>query len=256
MSPPWAVVAFFAAWIPWNLVELRADRKTTLTAGDQVRIYAGALMDFSRKHPNPTAIVLSAKPESFQIWGIVAALNYPYPGPRKPPLIVAEDQVSKLAPETPVTFISWDRDRARVNFLSKVPGAPDAAYLKMGPETPFWQLDDGWYGLDDYFRWTAPQAAAHLSWPEGAGQFEVVVNVSPSIMRVNGYTEVRLNINGRDLGARRFDRPGIESIRWALPPRDAPEARIGFTVEPASHFPPDPRLLGAPVVAFGFVPGN
>jgi hypothetical protein len=169
---------------------------------------------------------------------------------------VAEDQVSKLAPETPVTFISWDRDRARVNFLSKVPGAPDAAYLKMGPETPFWQLDDGWYGLDDYFRWTAPQAAAHLSWPEGAGQFEVVVNVSPSIMRVNGYTEVRLNINGRDLGARRFDRPGIESIRWALPPRDAPEARIGFTVEPASHFPPDPRLLGAPVVAFGFVPGN
>jgi len=253
LIPPAATVAFFALWIPWNIRELRIDRRTTLTADDQVRIYAGALIDFARQHPNPPAIALSSKPDSFQIWGIRAVLNYPNPNPRSPIQIIDENQVRALPSNAPVIFINWDRDRNKVHLLSKDPSQPEAAYLKMGPETPFWQLDHGWYGLDDYFRWTEPQATAHLSWPEGAKQFEVVVNVSPSIMRTNGYTEVRPTINGHDLGARRFDRPGIESLRWNIPPRVSAAAIVELTITPPSHFPPDPRLMGAPIVSFGFV---
>jgi hypothetical protein len=239
--------------MPWNIRELRADRKTTLTADDQVRTYAGALMDFARRHPNPPAIVLSSKPDSFQIWGARAALNYPNPNPEAPFEIITESQARGLPPHAAVTFINWDRDRNKVSFLARNPDEPDASYLTMGPETPFWQLDSGWYGLDDYFRWTEPSATAHLSWPADAKQFQVVVNVSPSILRTNGYTEVRPKINGHDLGPLRFDRPGIQTLRWKLPQRETSDARIELIVTPASHFPPDPRLLGAPVVAFGFV---
>jgi hypothetical protein len=80
-----------------------------------------------------------------------------------------------------------------------------------------------------------------------------VVNVSQSVLSTNGYTEVRPKINGHDLGVLRFDRPGIETLRWKIPPRDGSEARIELIITPASHFPPDPRVLGAPIVSFGFV---
>jgi hypothetical protein len=249
--PPAVTLAFFALWMPWNIHVLRFDRKTTLTADDQVRIYTGALMDFVRQHPNPPAIALSSKPDSFQIWGIRAALNYP--NPHTPLELMDESQAAKLPANIPVTFINWDPQHNKVRFLSKDPNAPDAAYLKMGPDTPFWQLDHGWYSLNDYFRWTGPQATAHLSWPPDATQFEVVINVSPSIMRTNGYTEVRPTLNGKVMEPRRFDHPGIETLRWDLPKRDYPNAIVELTFQPASRFPPDPRILGAPVVSFGFV---
>jgi hypothetical protein len=253
MVTPAAVVAFFALWIPWNILELRADRKTTLTADDQVRIYAGALMDFARQHPDTPVIALSSKPDSFQMWGISAALRYPHRDSQTPVRIVEESAVSKLPADTPVTFVNWDRQQSKVSLLSKDPKVSDAAYLTMGPETPFWQLDGGWYGLDEYFRWTEPHAAAHLAWPTGATQFEVVVNVSPSILNTNGYTEVRPSINGHDLGPKRFDHPGIQSMRWILPPREKATANVELTIGPPGHFPPDPRLLGAPIVSFGIV---
>ena len=75
-------------------------------------------------------------------------------------------------------------------------------------------------------------------------------------MRTNGYTEVRPTLNGKVLEPRRFDRPGIETLRWDLPKRDYANAIVELTFQPASHFPPDPRILGAPVVSFGFVPPN
>jgi hypothetical protein len=253
MTPPAAVLVFFLAWVPWNIRELRVDRKTILTADDQVRSYAGALMDFARRHPTPPAIALSSKPESFQIWGVRAALNYSNLNLRVPVQVMDERQARALPRSAPVTYINWDRDHSKVSFLSKDPKVPDAFYLKMGAETPFWQLDSGWYGLDDYFRWTEPRATAHLTWPVDAVEFEVVVNVSPSIIQTNGYTEVRPKVNGHDLGLRRFDIAGIEAMRWKLPPRDSAMATVELIMMPASHFPPDPRLLGAPVVAFGFV---
>jgi hypothetical protein len=82
----------------------------------------------------------------------------------------------------------------------------------------------------------------------------MVVNVSPSILKVNGHVDVRPSINGLDLGVQRFNRPGIETLHWKLPVREQARASVEFTFEPAGHFPPDPRTLGAPVVAFGFVP--
>lgn len=253
LVPPVAVLAFFAAWVPWNIHQLRIDRKASLTADDQVRIYAGALMDFTRQHPNPPVIALLSRPDSFQMWGVRAALNFPNLNPHEPLQIIDGNQARTLPRSTPVTFIDWDQDHNKVRLLSKDPSNPDASYLKMGQETPFWQLDSGWYALDDYFRWTGPQATAQLFWPAEATQFEVVVNVSPTLIRMNGYTEVRLTINGQDLGSRRFDRPGIEASRWNIPAKYTSDAMIELNITPASHFPPDPRLLGAPVVSFGFV---
>jgi hypothetical protein len=152
MLPPAVAVVFFAVWIPWNVVELRVDRRVTLTADDQVRIYVKALLDFGRLHPDPPAIAVSSVPASFQMWGVRAALNYPYQGLHLTPKFVDENEARSLPPGARVTFINWDRDHNKVHVLSKDPARPDSAYIKMGPDTPIWQLDQGWYGLDDYFR--------------------------------------------------------------------------------------------------------
>jgi hypothetical protein len=251
---PVATVAFFALWIPWNLVELRADRKATLTADDQIRIYAGALLDFRRNHPELRSIAFSSAPDSFHIWGIQAALNYESPFTRLAPKFMDEAEARKLPDAARVTFINWDRNHNKVHILSKDPSAPDASYLKLGPETPIWQLDQGWLGLDEYFRWTEPTAKAHLAWPADSAHFEIAVNVSPSILKTNGYVNVRPSINGHDLGSLRFDKAGVETLRWDLPKGREAKANVELTFEPVGHFPPDTRTLGAPIVAFGFVP--
>jgi hypothetical protein len=252
LLPPVATLAFFAVWIPWNVVELRIDRRATLTADDQVRVYAGSLLTFARTHPDPPLFAFSSVPESFHVWGIQGALTYVYRDQQIVPQFMDEEGVRNLPPQAKVTFINWDRDHNKVHLLSKDPSMPDAAYIKMAPETPIWQLDQGWYGLDSYFRWTKPQATAHLAWPSDAAKFEVVINVSPSIIGTNGYTDVRPSINGHSLEAQRFDRPGLETLQWNLPARRDPTAAIELNFEPPGRFPPDPRLLGAPVVAFGF----
>ncbi len=256
LVPPAATLAFFAIWIPWNVVELRAERKVTLTADDQVRQYAGALMSFTRANPKPPRVAFWSAPESFKMWGIQAALNYPYRTTLVTPEFMDEPHAQTLPADARVTFINWDRKHNQVQVLSKDPALPEASYLKMGPDTPFWQLGRGWYGLDDYFRWTEPHASARLMWPPDVTQFEMIVNVSPSILKANGHVDISPRINGRDLGVQRFDRGGLETMRWSLPARDQERATVELTFEPAGHFPPDPRTLGAPVVAFGFVPNT
>jgi hypothetical protein len=256
LLPLVATLLFFAAWIPWNIHELRADRKMTLTADDQVRVYATGLMDFARRHPDPPILAIYSKPASFQVWGIRAALSYPNPNPRSPLQLMDQSEAVKLGPNVPVTFVKWDPEHNQIRFLAKNPDDPGSSYLTMGPETPFWQLIRGWYDLDSYFRWTEPHATARLFWPPEASEFEMVLNVSPSLLSKNGYVEVRPALNGHTLETHRFDRVGIQSSRWNLPQRDNPVADVELTFQPASRFPPDPRLLGAPVVSFGFVTSN
>jgi hypothetical protein len=256
LAPIAATLVFFLLWIPWNVLQLRRDRRVTLAADDQVRVYAGALLSFAREHPDPPVVAFSSVPPTFHVWGIQAALNYPYRNSQIAPRFLDESKARALPADARVTFINWDRDHNTVRLLSKDPSQPNAAYIKMGADTPIWQLGAGWYGLDDYFRWTEPRAEARLAWPPDSAQFEVVINVSPAILRTNGYVGVKPVINGYNLGLKRFEQPGIETLRWNLPPRRDSVATVEFTFEPAGHFSPDPRTLGAPVVAFGFVSSN
>jgi hypothetical protein len=253
MVPPAATLAFFLLWIPWNIVQLRADRKTTLTYDDDARIYVNGILDYARAHPNPPVFAFSSLPPGFHGWGLQAALQYPYLGRPVKLSYLSEPEARRLPPHVVVSFLNWDRDHRRLLVLVKDPSIPDASYITMNAQTPVWQLETGWYTSDDYFRWTEPLATARLSWPAEATAFEAVLNVGPSVIQKYGYTSIGVKIDGKDLGTRRFEKTGIVKVRWELPARGRSEAHIEFDAEPHAHYEPDPRLLGAAIVSFGFV---
>ena len=108
--------------------------------------------------------------------------------------------------------------------------------------------------MEGRFRWTQPKATARLYRPEGARQFELVVNLSPQMLRDIGHTEVTVILDGRPLGKKQFAATAWQSARWDLDPAPAGEVTVEFQADPAYHPPqPDSRVLGVPIGAFGFV---
>jgi hypothetical protein len=115
---------------------------------------------------------------------------------------------------------------------------------------PIWQLDDGWLPDEGFFRWTNPQATAHLFRPAGATEFELVVNVGEELVKRLHATHVEVSLNGRRIGGADFQQAGLRTVRWKLDP--APPGRAEFSI---STSPPFPGVvpLGIAVCSFGFV---
>jgi hypothetical protein len=219
-------------------------------------MYVNALFDYVRAHPRLPQLAFSQVPANFHLWGIQAALNYSIPNQTVNVSYMDELQARALPPSTNVTFLNWDRHKKKLFIIPKDPSASEVPYLHMDAQTPVWQLEEGWYTLDDYFRWIEPHAAVRLSRPPDAAAFEVVVNVSPALIQKYGYTSLQVSMDGKLLGSRRFESQGIQTVRWDLPggsPADTKSVRIEFDIYPKAVYPPDPRLLGIAMVSFGMV---
>jgi hypothetical protein len=251
LVPPWWILVFFAAWLPWNIRELRVDRRATLTADDEARPYVTGIQEFARKNPEPRQFAFTQLPAGFHLWGLRAAVIYAYHRDAAP-LFIEEEKARKLASTGRVTFLNWDSKAKRLFAVTQDPAVGDASYIEMNGLTPIWQLDEGWFGLDAYFRWIAPRATAHLSRPPDVKHFELTVNMGqPTIDKYHG-SSVHLILNGQDLGAKQFDAPGIHIGRWDLPPAEAGPAFVELRAAPEIHIAPDPRTLGVAITAFGF----
>jgi hypothetical protein len=133
----------------------------------------------------------------------------------------------------------------------------DTTYITMNEVTPVWQLSDGWYGLEDGYRWAAPRATARLYRAPRATQFEVVINVGPKLMQAVGHSDFSARLDGRVLGTAQLTEPGIRILRWPLPPSAPGTVEIEFQAAPPFHASgADPRLLGAAILSFGFLPSG
>ena len=248
------VVLFFLLWIGWNEVNLRLNRRHALAMADENRTYVQAVGKAAREHPDTASFIYDGAPFSMQAWGIQGALRMAT-GRSDIHLTNIEDKnLRRVLDADRVVILSWSAPLRRLSVASHAAGEPDAAYIRMDRATPLWQLDRGWYSLENRFRWTEPTATARLYRPADARQFELMVNISPDMLRDIGHTEVTVSLNGRRAGAKRFDTNGWQSVRWDLEPAPAGEVRVEFRSEPAYHAPrPDTRVLGVPIVAFGFV---
>jgi hypothetical protein len=252
VPPAWSL-AFFVLWMPWNLFQFRKDRHVTLAMDQENRIYVNGLIDYAKAHPELPQLAFSQVPVNFHLWGIQAALNYSKSRPGMDIAYLDEPHARALPASSQVTFLNWDRQKRKLFVISKDPSAPDVPYLHMDAQTPVWQLEEGWYSLDGYFRWTEPHASARLRRPENATVFEAVVNVSPALIQKYGYSNLRISIDGKVAGSKRFETAGVQTVRWNLPPGAASTVKVVFDVEPSAVYPPDTRTLGIAMVAFGFV---
>jgi hypothetical protein len=246
----WASAAFFLLWVPLNYLQTRTDAEATLKQDKEVQGYVTALVDFSRAHRNPPIYVKFGTPAEFHDWGIRAAISYPLPlfsGVD----VVESEKARDLPAGTKRAYIQFDRDLLTTKVILEDPSAPKASYIAINNSAPSWQLGEGWYDRQDNFCWIAPRATAVLGWPKDGRVFELVMFVPEPLLAKYGHRDVRVRINGTDLGVKRFDRAGRQVGRWELPVRSGEDAHVEIDSEPEAHVPPDPRPLGVVVVSFG-----
>ncbi|MGH9719613.1 MAG: hypothetical protein ACRD8O_05335 [Bryobacteraceae bacterium] len=240
-------------WLPLNYYHLRANRRYALSVAGENRAYVTTLADFARQSPESRVFVYDGRPQELRQWGIHGALRCVFRRPDIELKSIADKDVRKALDDPRAALLSWDAGRRK---LAVMPRGPDVAFIEMGPETPIWQLGDGWFGPEGRFRWIEPVATARLLRPAGARRFEVTLNISPLFIREVGRTEVEVSIDGRRIGAETFTTNGWLTVGWPVVPEpSASIVEVRFRVEPG--YQPssgDPRKLGIPIVSFGFRP--
>ena len=115
---------------------------------------------------------------------------------------------------------------------------------------PIWQLADGWYQRENFYRWTKPEARATLRRPEGASKLEVSVNIGAIHIRDLPKVQLEVFLDGASICVQDFTTAGWQKRAYALKP--AGRVSVGFRTTPAYHPQGDPRVLGIPIGGFGF----
>jgi hypothetical protein len=246
-----AAAAALVLWIPWDYQQMRLQRHGKLAKDDEVRAWLTALEKFAAQSPPIEAFVFAGAPAGFQRWGVEGAIRYLFPAP-KPEIRWSEDKdAARFLTRDRLAVLHWDGQKLEV--VSRTPETPDAAYLTMGGATPVWQLGDGWYSLEETFRWIRPSASARLYRPPGARWFELRVNVGREQLETAGAQPVTVKVGGMALEPCRFSSPGWHTRRWQLP--EAGEGPVEVRFEVARGFRPnnETRVLGIAIGGFGFV---
>jgi len=246
---------FFAAWIPWNYAHLRVNRRAALTEAAENRAYVASLLRSRDTLTRVSTVINDAFPEALHPWGIEGALHYLYPSQQVEVCALVETCAQKAFQRGSFAVLNWDRARRNLVVLSPEPGALEAAYFQIrgNPRQAVWQLEEGWNAWEENFRWIAPYARARLRRPAKARWFELVAHIGPQQIRDLGRTTVEVLMDGRPVGRREFRAALIQTVRWELPPGEAGTVRVEFRVTPEYRPPPEHRLLGIPIAAFGFV---
>jgi hypothetical protein len=253
----WVAAVFLAAWLPWNYLDLRDYRIQKLAEDADCRDYVAQLRASAPSLRGIPAFLYYGLPPAFPPWGASGALLYLLPDVNVK-LYSMEDRAAKRFLQSPaVATLVWVQRNHKVWIAAHRPDTPDTPYILMNEITPLWQLTDGWFELEDGYRWTAPRATARLYRPEGATQFEVVVNIGPQLLEAIGHTDFTARLSGEPLGTVHLAEAGVRTLRWALPPGPPGTVEAEFQADPPYRAPgDDPRTLGAAVVSFGFLPSG
>jgi len=252
VTPPAVVAIFFLLWLPLDLHELRLQRRDKLARDDDARNWVTAWNRFAAGSTAPPDVIIwSGEPTGFGAFGVVAAIKCTYrPGAV---LDVRYSDRPTLPPgRMRVAFLTWDGALHTLEAIEHTPQTPDVSYIDATSGTPVWQLQKGWYGPENHFRWIAPDAVARLDRPATATRFEIRVLASATLLEKVGPVTVRILLDGRDQSPRRVAEAGWQTLAWDLPP--APPGPVSVTIhtEPPLHPEGDPRTLGIAVGAIGF----
>jgi hypothetical protein len=252
----WTAV-FLAAWLPWNYLELRDYRHQKLAEDAECRDYVEQLQVSAALLQGIATYLYHSLPLSFPPWGAAGALRYLLPG-TDIKLYAMEDPAAKSLLQSPaIATLVWIERNRKLWITAHHPNTPDAAYIIMNELTPVWQLTDGWFGLEQGFRWTAPHATARLYRPPRVTQFEVVLSIDSQLLEARGHTDLSVRLNGVPVGTARLTEVGIRSMRLPVPPGPSGTVEAELQADPPFHATNgDPRTLGAAILSFGFLPAG
>jgi hypothetical protein len=250
LQRPLPIALFFAAWLPWNYVNLRWQRRAVLADAADRRAFSRELTAFNRSHPDILAYVYGMAPVNGYGTHAIIKLAHPIGAPLRFATLEDPGLPSVLAAQS-VAIVSWDSARHQLRTVVKTPQNEPTGYLQMTEDTPIWQLGQGWYPLEGSFRWAQPEATARLTRPSDAAAFEIVVNISPRYLEKIPRNHLTVTLDGAAIGEHEFTRPGWQTVRWKLQPAGGGPVNVGIHVTPEFYLN---RKLGIAVGGFGFVP--
>ena len=249
---------FLAAWLPWNYVDLRDYRREKLAEDADSRDYVAQLRATAPSFQGIPIFLYHGLPPAFPAWGTAGALRYLLPEVNVKVYPMEGRTAAQLIRQSPaIATLVWVQQSHKLGIAAHYPDSPDATYIMMNEVTPIWQLTNGWFGLEEGFRWAAPQATARLYRAPRATQFEVVLDTSPQLLATLGHTDFTVRLNGVPLGTARLTESGMRTLRWPLPPGPPGTVAAEFQTDPPFHERGSgTRTLGMPVVSFGFLPSG
>jgi hypothetical protein len=134
------------------------------------------------------------------------------------------------------------------------PEPPLASYIDVGATYFQSQIGDGWYGIENGFRWSKKRAVVYLAGPSAAGKKLVVHGYAGEAQTKAGPLHFTVDIQGRAQPVKVIDRenPDIH-FEYDLPADlvGRTKIEIGFTLDRTVQVPGDERNLGLAFGEFG-----
>jgi hypothetical protein len=166
--------------------------------------------------------------------------------------VVSRDEVGPLARSDSgrALLLDWNGSARQLN--AERVAAAERYYVSAGTAASADQLLEGWYGIEDGFRWMMPEATARLSRPAGEVLFQASFDV-PSVILANGATPIlEVFIDGESLGSRPLVE-GAQTVDWYVKAGEPKTSLVRFRIAPPPRVPGDSRKLGVVMVGFGYV---
>ena len=244
---------FLVLWIPWDFVHFREARRLNERQELQYRGYAAALEKYARRNPQQRLFVWDYLPDGFGAPGVTGALECVYLARDVTARRIDEPGADELIQRGDAAWLRWNRIFNRLDVVHYPRVMQPASYVVMDSVLPAGQLVSGWYRLEGDIRWTQPDATAVLYRPEDARKFELVSCPTEPQIAKSGKVDVQILLDGRPFVAHNFTTAGCQTVRWSVPRGAAGQVKIEFRITPPYRDPPDTRIFGITVKAFGFV---
>jgi len=244
---------FLALWIPWDFVHFREVRRRSERQEQQYRGYVAALQKYARRNPDQRLFIWDYLPEGFNAPGVTGALECVYLARDVTARYIDEPGADELVQKGDAAWLRWNRIFNRLDVVHYPHVVQPATYVVMASILPAGQLVSGWYRLEGDIRWTQPEATAVLYRPENALTFELVSCPTEPQIAKHKQIDVQILLDGRPFVEHDFTTPGCQTVRWPAPREKSGPVKIEFRTTPPYNYPPDARVFGITVKAFGFV---
>ncbi len=233
---------------------LREKRKTELTLGQESQAYVEQLGAAHQRSPLAATAYYENAPAGLQLHGMRGALRLitKDPGAR---VLDPEKEAARLEAidhELPTLF--WFRPKHQLTIIPHQYGEAKLSAIDFGVAASAWQLKSGWYDREASFRWASPEAKLMLHATPDARKLRVRFNIGSSMLQAVKTIEVKVFIQGIEVGASRFTAPGTPTVEYSLSRQSAGPVELTILSSPGYVAPGDARKLGIALLAIGFEP--
>jgi hypothetical protein len=119
-NPAWVWLAF-AIWMPFNLKQLRHERRAMLDSDDRIFAYVDTIGKWVEQNPDINAFVYDGVPPGFHDWGVTGAWNIAHKQIELPAFYFNWPESKKTLGEQTVAYGTWDPRRGRLSIVIHSP---------------------------------------------------------------------------------------------------------------------------------------